>query len=138
MFIFLDWLNWKWRFRLQLLRMSASNLIDPTFNERRCFRALPDDEANNLGNEEDLVMSLSQKDILIPSAAPSSTSWNHLPSIIQTRHRHNTRFLPQPLQRLHIIIIVSPVFNISRICIASIRILCSTTVIQLRLVWPIS
>ncbi|XP_033149138.1 homeobox protein Nkx-2.1 [Drosophila busckii] len=48
--------------------MSAPHLIDPSFNERRCFRPLSDQEDTNLVNESDLVMSLSQKDIIISSA----------------------------------------------------------------------
>lgn len=48
--------------------MSASNIIN-SFNERRCFRAIPDEEETSLGNEGDLVMSLSQKEILIPPTA---------------------------------------------------------------------
>ncbi|KAH8404584.1 hypothetical protein KR215_000752, partial [Drosophila sulfurigaster] len=97
--------------------MSASNIIDPTFNERRCFRALPDDEANNLGNEEDLVMSLSQKDILIPSTAsqqhqleplvkhnPNEASAQHTVSAAAAAavaHHHHSLSSIQHLQNLH-------------------------------------
>ncbi|XP_034487543.1 homeobox protein Nkx-2.1 isoform X1 [Drosophila innubila] len=97
--------------------MSASNLIDPTYNDRRCFRALPDDEANNLGNEEDLVMSLSQKDILIPSAAsqhhqleplakhnPNEASAQHTVSAAAAAavaHHHHSLSSIQHLQNLH-------------------------------------
>ncbi|XP_017144756.1 homeobox protein Nkx-2.1 isoform X2 [Drosophila miranda] len=50
--------------------MSASNLIDISINEKKCYREISINGEPNLTalNESDLVMSLSPKDILIPLA----------------------------------------------------------------------
>ncbi|XP_064554585.1 uncharacterized protein LOC135439720 isoform X4 [Drosophila montana] len=97
--------------------MSASNLTKTSFNERRCFRAKPDEEESSLGNEADLVMSLSQKDILIPTAASQQQQLEPLlkhntndtstqnsvsaAAAVAVAHHHHSLSSIQHLQNLH-------------------------------------
>lgn len=95
--------------------MSASNIIDP-FNERRCFRAIPDEEETSLGHEADLVMSLSQKEILIHATASHQHQLEPLPkpttntssqnsvspaAAAAVAHHHHSLSSIQHLQNLH-------------------------------------
>ncbi|XP_017872832.1 PREDICTED: uncharacterized protein LOC108620437 [Drosophila arizonae] len=96
--------------------MSASNIIDQ-FNERRGFRAIPDEEETSLGHESDLVMSLSQKEILIQATASHQHQLEPLPkpttsdtspqnsvstaAAVAVAHHHHSLSSIQHLQNLH-------------------------------------